>query len=174
MYLAYALTVTLPIPRQYLLPVSFTKILPCQDSPVYGTCTCTQILLKVLAFYLSTSPKTMSCTCTCTSTNVKVLVLYLSTFTCTSPHACMRLPIITFVSHWLRSQLLGKIRMYIHKYIHTLYTHVVHSYLLVKFFNMLLDHIWPKVTLKVCQLCDAGQVIINRLSVHILNIKNRH
>ena len=32
---------------------------------------------EVLAFYLSTSPKTMVCTCTCTSTNVKVLVLYL-------------------------------------------------------------------------------------------------
>ena len=43
--------------------------------------------LKVLAFYLSTSPKTMACTCTCTSTNVKVLVLYLSTFKCTLPHA---------------------------------------------------------------------------------------
>ena len=43
---------------------------------------------KVLAFYLSTSPKTMPCTCTCTSTNIKVLVLYLSTFTRTSPHAC--------------------------------------------------------------------------------------
>ena len=43
------------------------------------------ILLKVLAFYLSTSPKTMPCTCTWS--NVKVLVLYLSTFTCTSPHA---------------------------------------------------------------------------------------
>ena len=42
---------------------------------------------KILAFYLSTSPKTMPCTCTCTSTNVKVLVLYLSTFTCTFPHA---------------------------------------------------------------------------------------
>ena len=113
----------------------------------------------------------MPYTCTCTSTNVKVLVLYLSTFTCTSPHACMRLPIITFVSHWLCSQLLGKIRMYIHKYILMLYTHVVHSYLLVKFFNLLLNHIWPKVTLKVCQLCDTDQVIINRLSVHILNTK---
>ena len=41
MYLAYALIVTLPIPHQYLLPVSFTKIFPYQDSPAYGTCTCT-------------------------------------------------------------------------------------------------------------------------------------
>ena len=31
---------------------------------------------KVLAIYLSTSPKTLPCTCTCTSPNVKVFVLY--------------------------------------------------------------------------------------------------
>ena len=65
------------------MPAWLAKIFPCS----YGTCACTPILLKVPAFYLSTSPKTIGCTCTCTSTNVKVLVLYLSTFKCTSPHA---------------------------------------------------------------------------------------
>ena len=56
--------------------------------------------------------------------------------------------------------------------LHTYFSTSLSPLLLIELFNLLLDHVWPEVSLKVCQLCDAGQVIVTRLSVHILRTKN--